>query len=550
MSGWSRRAVLGGLAGGIGLGGLLSCAEGPPPAPTVGVLGAARAARGHRLRAPFSPGSPSQRLRPAVCVIGGGVAGLSAIWRLRRAGFEGEVVLVELDEALGGTSQAGGSAAAPFALGGHYATLPNAENLHVRAIFEDLGVFLPADPAGPPRVAPGQLCLAPQERVFVGGQWWPGLWPAEGASAADEAQRAHWEARVEALRATVGADGKPAFSLPVARASHDPTLRALADQSMAAWLDAEGLDSPRLRWLVEYACRDDFGTTLQTTSAWAGLHYHCARRPSLHDDRDLGTHVLTWPAGNGLLVAGLAARAPATRLLGAVCRRVEPDTGRVWVEQGESLLQIDAAHVVLAVPAPVAARLLDRPDPGAPTAAPWRVAVLHLDGPARGPGVPAAWDSVVYQPELPVEEADLGAIDNEWQRGAYGGAGALTWYQPLCGADPAAERAALLASTPEEQAALVLRRMRRGWPGLPERLRRIELWAWGHGTVRPTVGLHSAPAALAARAAPLGRVWRAHTDLSGMSLFEEASYHGVRVAEAILAERGLPVERPLAGAPA
>ena len=114
MSGWSRRAVLGGLAGGISLGGLFSCGDPPPDPPAVGVLGAARAARGHRLRAPFTPGSPGQRLRPAVCVVGGGVAGLSLIWRLRRAGFAGEIVLVELDEVLGGTSQAGGSAAAPL----------------------------------------------------------------------------------------------------------------------------------------------------------------------------------------------------------------------------------------------------------------------------------------------------------------------------------------------------------------------------------------------------------------------------------------------------
>ena len=485
-----------------------------------------------------------------MCVVGGGVAGLSTVWRLRQAGFTGHVVLVELDDVLGGTSQAGGTATSPFALGGHYATLPNADNLHVRAIFEDIGVFLPRPAHLPPAVAPGHLCLAPQERVFVGGQWWPGLWPAEGATAADEAQRAHWEDRVEELRGAVGADGRPAFSLPIAGASHDPSLRALADLSMAAWLDAEGLDSPRLRWLIEYACRDDFGTTLDTTSAWAALHYHCARRPVLEDDRDLGTHVLTWPAGNGFLVSALAARAPATRLLGAIARRVEADTGRVWVDQGGRIVQIDAEHVVLAVPATVAARLLDRPDPDAPSAAPWRVAVLHLDGPVRGRGVPMAWDSVVYQPELAGQDADLGAIDNEWQRGAYGSAGTLTWYQPLCDADPAAARAALYASSLDEQAELVLSRMRRGWPGLPDRLRHVDLWAWGHGTIRPTVGLHRDPAALAARAAPIGRVRRAHTDLSGMSLFEEASYHGVRVAEAILEDRGLDLGRRLTGAPA
>ena len=33
----------------------------------------------------------------------------------------------------------------------------------------------------------------------------------------------------------------------------------------------------------------------------------------------------------------------------------------------------------------------------------------------------------------------------------------------------------------------------------------------------------------------------AHSDLSGLALFEEAFYHGVRAAEEVLAERGLAV---------
>jgi hypothetical protein len=55
--------------------------------------------------------------------------------------------------------------------------------------------------------------------------------------------------------------------------------------SMSEWMDARGLTSPRLRWWVDYACRDDYGMTLDHTSAWAGLFYFCSRAPAPKTDR-------------------------------------------------------------------------------------------------------------------------------------------------------------------------------------------------------------------------------------------------------------------------
>ena len=66
---------------------------------------------------------------------------------------------------------------------------------------------------------------------------------------------------------------------------------------MREWMDARGFTSPRLRWFVQYATRDDYGTLLDDTSAWAGVFYFAARdvRPSV-----------TWPGGNGRAVRHLA----------------------------------------------------------------------------------------------------------------------------------------------------------------------------------------------------------------------------------------------------
>src|SRR5690606_34785849 len=129
-----------------------------------------------------------------------------------------------------------------------------------------------------------------------------------------------------------GRDGRRAFAIPADRSSRDPELLELDRLSFAAWLGREGFDRPALRWLLEYGCRDDYGCTLETTSAWAGLHYLCARRA---DDRSRDV-ALTWPEGNGRLIELLLqAAAPARVLSDRLCYRLLPAAGEerseAWV---------------------------------------------------------------------------------------------------------------------------------------------------------------------------------------------------------------------------
>ncbi len=60
----------------------------------------------------------------------------------------------------------------------------------------------------------------------------------------------------------------------------------------------------------------------------------------------------------------------------------------------------------------------------------------------------------------------------------------------------------------------------------------------GHGMVRPSVGFLSAPSRLRARATAKDRLFFAHSDLSGLSLFEEAQYRGVAAADRALESLG------------
>ncbi len=467
-----------------------------------------------------------------VAIIGAGVSGLCASWRLQRAGTPLRVAHFELADNVGGTSSTG-PGNSPW--GAHYITLPNVGARHVRTLLSELGV-IQGFFRGRPQYDPTALCFAPQERLFDGSTWVEGLWPTLHASAEDQRQAAAFDDLVARYQRRVGADGRMAFDIPVHNSSLDPDLRRLAAISFADWLDTQGLDAPMLRWSLRYGTRDDFGTELHDTSAWAGLHYHCARRPD-PAGRDLGTQVLTWPAGNGWLVEQLVARSTTPVTTGATVLQIEPEDHRVRMSvlrADGTMREVTAACVIAAIPTRVVSHLMDLGDVMQPDLAPWRVAALQVDQPPRSRGVQVAWDSVLLHGE------GLGYVSNAHQRGTYGGPSVLTYYEPLSTVGPAVGRQALLDSTWEQEVDRVLRDLAPAHPDLRRRISRIDVRHWGHGTTRPVVGLHTDDRLLR-ESRPHPRVWLAHTDRSGMSLFEEASWHGVRSAEQALEHLGHPV---------
>jgi len=498
--------------------------EAPPPLEGR-IRGRRLAARGHRLLGDEPGRTPGSLPDVDVVIVGGGVAGLSAGWRLARAGFEGSVLLLEVGGGLGGTSAQEGAGAAAHPLGAHYVTLPNPACRHVRRLLGEIGVITGWQ-HGRPVYDERALCFAPQERLFTRTGWTAGLWPRVLASPEDDEQLADFEAHCERWTARRGRDGRRAFEIPVAMSSKDPEIKALMSQTFAQYILDRGWDSEVLRWYLEYACRDDFGATLEQTSAWAGLHYHCARDPDPANDLDLGTRVLTWPGGNGRLVEALAEALPGEARTQAVVRRVEALGERVAVEVdlGIDPRVVHARHAIVAVPSFVARRIVS----GAPHTAevdfaPWRVASLHVDRLPRSRGLAVAWDSVIYGSD------SLGYVCNTHQSGSYGGPSVLTWYQPL----PPDARGGLLERRWGDEARLVLDDLAPAHPDLRQRVHRLDLMHWGHGTAIPGVGVD--PLAPPPR---MERVSFAHTDLSGMSLFEEASWHGVRAAEEAMAALG------------
>jgi len=519
----SRRSV---VAAGLGSALLPGCQR-AEPALAGGWVGASHE-RGHRLRDGGKSGAlpaPAVQRRAQVVIVGAGIAGLAAARACLKQGID-DVVLLELEDAPGGHSRGHRIAGLPCPLGAHYLPLPGPAATEVAEFLFEIGLL--RHELGRTVADEEHLCHSPQERLFIDGAWADGLLPpAEPGSATHAAYRRFAVAVAEAQ--------KLGFAIPTRRAAWTPAHQALDAITFDSWLAQRGLADERLRWYLDYCCRDDYGAGSTVVSAWAGLHYFASRHGFHPSGDEAGERdaVFTWPDGNAWLVQRLAAPLAGRLHGGRVVLRVEEGRHAVtvlaWDENAGHLEAWTAPTVVLAVPLAVAVRCVASPSDALREAAalvpqaPWLVANLHLDRPLLDrPGAAASWDNVVYG------SRGLGYVDAGHQSlRPVPGATVLTAYHAL----PGAERARLLADGWPAWAGRVLDDLAATHPDLRSRVQRVELQRWGHGMAVPAPGVRSSPA-LAALRASHGRVRHAHSDLAGYSVFEEAFTMGMAAAPA------------------
>ncbi len=98
-----------------------ACTRGSPAA-LPGELVSTNHQLGHRLRDGKLPAATEKR-SVSVVIVGAGIAGLSAAWRLRRAGFT-DFEMLELEDAPGGNARWGENEVSAYPLGAHYIPLP------------------------------------------------------------------------------------------------------------------------------------------------------------------------------------------------------------------------------------------------------------------------------------------------------------------------------------------------------------------------------------------------------------------------------------------
>jgi protoporphyrinogen oxidase len=459
---------------------------------------------GHRMR-DGRPGfaQPKETRKVPIVIVGGGCAGLSAAWRLEKKGMR-DFVLLEMESQIGGNARWGENDVSRYPWAAHYLPVANRESTLVRELCTELGLL--QDGVWEER----HLCHSPQERLFLHGRWQDGVEPEIASTRKDHDQYKRFDDRMKEFRAT-GVFTKP---VEVGGAKASPLDR----MSMRQWMVDNKFDSEYLNWYVNYSCRDDYGASLDTTSAWAGIHEFASREPE-----EKGP--LTWPEGNGWIVERLRKRLAGYLRTSAAVFRVSREAGsgkwKVWTEQAAYL----ADSVIWAAPTFLASYLVE----GAPkctfTYSPWITANITLDRiPERAGDI--AWDNVIYDsPSLGYVVATHMNVRTVQKQSVW------TYYWALVD-KPAAEYRKILLETPwEHWRDRILDDLSKAHRDIRSCVRRIDIMRLGHAMARPVPGFLESEERQRWIAGPQAGLYYANSDLSGFSIFEEAQYRGVRAAD-------------------
>ena len=470
---------------------------------------------GHRLRDRARYSAPKQRVKVPLVIVGGGVAGLSAAWRLEKRGFH-DFVILEMEQQPGGNARSGANEFTAYPWAAHYLPVPDKQATLVRELCEELGLL--KDGVWDER----WLCHSPQERLYLHGRWQEGIEPAIGMTKDDAAQYRRFEELIAGFHST------GAFRVPMEEGLGKATAkeRALDQLSMADWLRREGLYSKYLHWFLDYSTRDDYATHLDAISAWAAIHYFAARAPE-----DKGP--LTWPEGNGWIVKRLLQKLGRYVRCGALVYRIEQQPAGWHVMTEQALYE--AEHVIYAAPTYLAPWLIDPPPPRWPMeSAPWLTANLTLDRWPANRGVDYAWDNVIY------DSPSLGYVIATHQNlNMHQAETVWTFYWALADGAVIDQRRILLGGSWGWWRDRILADLERAHSDIRQCVKRMDIFRIGHAMPRPVPGSIFHPER-ERRARPSGSLVYANCDLSGLSLFEEAQYRGVRAAEYVLerASRG------------
>ncbi len=463
---------------------------------------------GHRIRDRAKFSAPKQTEKIGVVIVGGGMAGLSAAWRLQKRGFH-DFVLLEMEQQPGGNSRWGENEITAYPWAAHYLPVPGPKTTLVRELCEELGLL--KNGVWEER----DLCFSPQERLYIHARWQEGLEPDLLSRSPDREEFRRFQEKINEYRAS----GE--FTIPMQRGVKPSRLDSI---SMQQWMADNGFRAEYLNWYVNYACRDDYGALARDTSAWAGIHYYASREP---DDKG----PLTWPEGNGWIARRLIERVKPKIRSGAPVYSIVRDQNRLRVKTESSEYIADRA--IFAAPTFLAPYIIE----GAPPAAnlvysPWLTANLTLERSPKESGFETAWDNVIYDsPALGYVVATHMSLATRIERTVW------TFYWSLADQPPAQMRQMLLGKDWTYWRDAILNDLSRAHPDVRDCVSRLDVMRLGHAMARPVPGF-LASETRRRFVESRGPVYYANSDLSGFSIFEEAQDRGVTAADRVLRDLG------------
>lgn len=482
--------------------------------------------------------SGGKEIKTDVLIIGGGVSGLTTAYFLQKHNIN-NFLLLELDEKAGGNSKYGENSFSKYPYAAHYLPIPNANNQALIDFLVEKKLITGFNEAGEPFYDEYSLCHEPEERLLINNYWQEGIVPNTHLTGDDEIQIRRFFELIETLKKEKGADGKYVFEIPLFNASRQNNYLALDKISFAHYLNREGYTSPKLLWYLRYCCRDDYGQSPEKVSAFAGLHYFASRRGTGANCEP--NSILTWPEGNGRLVEMLSENLNNNIHTGQLVRSVRLDGDECTVLAFDTKKQehytIQAARIVMAVPCFVRKKIMPESMPAetelpAIYSQPWLVATVTVKNFTDRNGFPLSWDNVAMAGNslgfVFAQHQSLISIHENF---------VFTLYKPLDENEPKQARHIYFEKTDEELQREIITELSVMLPGIEKEIIEIDCYIHGHGMVSPGMDYLMNPKRQLLSNNLRHKVYFAHTDYSGISIFEEAFAQGLSAATEIIKQQ-------------
>ncbi len=493
---------------------------------------------GHLVREPLPDNTPISHVEHCdILIVGGGISGLAAGYFLSKKGVN-NIKLIELDAEIGGNAKNGENKYSKYPYGAHYLPIPNATNADLIQFLYENNIITGFNSENTPIYNEYDLCHDPQERLLTHKYWQEGLIPPF-ETPKDKEDFDRFFKLVNELKNLKNGATAFAFDLPLANSQPNALCKVWDTYSFAHFLQQENLTSPALLWYLNYCCRDDYGQTIEQVSAFAGLFYFAVRRGKGANCEE--NAVLTWPEGNARLAELLAKDYKKAIATQQVARKINADGENtittVFDLKSNTHYQIVAKKIILSLPYSVRKKILptDTPAPFQLQHQPWLVATITLryfDTSFDKNGYPLSWDNVFMEGEtLGLVFAQHQSLQNPVENFVF------TLYKPLGNFStktPKELRQLYYQKTDSDLEREIIADLSAIYPTIEEQLVAIDCKILGHGMVSPSINFLLNPRKKELSTPYKNKVFFAHTDYSGISLFEEAFWQGAQAAQAVL----------------
>ncbi len=357
--------------------------------------------------------------------------------------------------------------------------------------------------------------------------------PKTGNTPDDDAEFNLFFKKMDYYRVAKDATGKFWFNIPLSLSSQEEEVKKLDNITMKQWLVSHNFKSKPLYDYLDYCCRDDFGLGIEYVSAWAGIHYFAGRKQdATADKRD---SVITWPEGNARLAHHLEPFTKGKTLKNHLVFEITTTSDKVIAKAFDAAtkttIEIIANKVIMATPQFVNQYIIkNRKEIAAQFHyTPWLLATLVVTDLTDNFSFPLCWDNVIYGSK------GLGYVYDQHQSlQQIQDKKVITYYYSFSSSDLGKTRRSIYKKNKEYWKQLVFEDLKIAHPTIEEATETIDIHLLGHGMISPVPGFIFGEAKQNAAESLENKIFFAHSDLSGISIFEEAFHQGINVVNDML----------------